>query len=86
MKKFRSLFPLMTTASFAVMMFAACSDDSGTVPPPDPVPPVGDAVELAADGAQQTISIPVDEPWEATSSADWLQLSQMGGKGGESCR
>lgn len=84
MKKFRSLFPLMTTASFAVMMFAACSDDSGTVPPPDPVPPVGDAVELAADGAQQTISIPVDEPWEATSSADWLQLSQMGGKGGES--
>ena len=47
MKKFRSLFPMMTTASFAVMMFAACSDDSGTVPPPDPVPPVGDAVELA---------------------------------------
>ena len=84
MKKFRSLFPMMATASFAVMMFAACSDDSGTVPPPDPVPPVGDAVELAADGAQQTISIPVDEPWEATSSADWLQLSQMGGKGGES--
>lgn len=84
MKKFRSLFPMTAVGALAVMMFASCADDGDAVPGPDPVPPVEDAVELAAVGAQQTIAIPVDEPWEATSSADWLQLSQMGGKGGES--
>lgn len=51
MKKFRSLFPMTAVGALAVMMFASCADDGDAVPGPDPVPPVEDAVELAAVGA-----------------------------------
>lgn len=72
----------------AVPLLTACSDDETTEPGTDPTPPPQETgiFELASDGEQQDVTIPIAEPWEATSSANWLQLSQMGGKGGESVK
>lgn len=80
------LLSWMSVAACAVVMLAACSDDDNADPGPGPTPPPvdEDVFELSSDGEQKDVTIPIAEPWEATSSADWLQLSQMGGKGGES--
>lgn len=85
MKKLRRL-SLISAAMFAALAFTACTDDENGGPDPDPTPPPVDesVVQLSSDGEQKPVTIPIAEPWEATSSADWLQLSQMGGKGGES--
>lgn len=85
MKKLKTLsfIPIML---ITVLALAACSnDDNGGTEPGPTLPPTGeDIVEIASDGEQKAVTVPIAEPWEATSSADWLQLSQMGGKGGES--
>lgn len=85
MKKLRRL-SLMAAGLFAMLAFTACSDDEGGGTGPDPTPPPvdEDVFQLSSDGEQKAVTVPIAEPWEATSSADWLQLSQMGGKGGES--
>lgn len=77
--------PLKLLALCAILIMPACSDDevadTGTVQ--NPPPPTSGTVELASTGAKANVTIPISTPWEASSSADWLQLSQMGGKGGE---
>ena len=85
MKKLKTL-SFMFMAAFAVTMLPSCSDDDDTTDGTDPTPPAvdEDVFQLSSDGEQKPVTIPIAEPWEATSSADWLQLSQMGGKGGES--
>lgn len=85
-KLFSYLFPVMMT--LAAFTLFSCSDDDSAEPGTEPTPPAVDegVVEISSDGEQKDVVIPVDEPWEATSSADWLQLSQMGGKGGESVK
>lgn len=82
----RLKFALIALCS--VPLFTACSDDDNADPGTGPTPPVtGEGIfELESDGAEKDVVIPVAEPWEATSSANWLQLSQMGGKGGESVK
>ena len=77
---------LALTALCAVQLFTACSDDGNADDGQAPTTPVigGDVFELAPGGEQKNVEIPIAEPWEAVSSAGWLQLSQMGGKGGES--
>ena len=85
MKKLRRL-SLIGAALLTALAFAACTDEDSGNPDPGPTPPPGseDVVQLSSDGEQKAVTVPISEPWEATSSADWLQLSQMGGKGGES--
>lgn len=85
MKKLRRL-SLIGAALLTALAFAACTDEDSGNPDPDTTPPPGseDVVQLSSDGEQKAVTVPISEPWEATSSADWLQLSQMGGKGGES--
>lgn len=78
-------FPLKLMAMLAILITPACTDEETTgestqTPPPDIT---GGTVELASTGEQANVTIPISTPWEASSSADWLQLSQMGGKGGE---
>lgn len=66
----------------------SCSSDEELSPGPDPDPIIPDngIVSLSAEGQQTDVTIPTAQPWEAESSADWLQLSQMGGKGGENVK
>lgn len=66
----------------------SCSSDEELSPGPDPDPIIPDngIVSLSAEGQQADVTIPTAQPWEAESSADWLQLSQMGGKGGENVK
>lgn len=87
MKNLRKL-QLSIIALCTLPIISACSDDESTDPGNGPTPPVTEngIIELASEGAQENVSIPISEPWEATSSANWLQLSQMGGKGGESVK
>ena len=85
MKKLINWHSMLATL-FAAMALTACSDDDNGGTGDDPTPPVvgEDVFQLSPDGEQKAVTIPINEAWEATSSADWLQLSQMGGKGGES--
>ena len=85
MKKTMKL-QLALAALCAVQLFTACSDDGNADDGQAPTTPVigEDVFELAPGGEQKNVEIPIAEPWEAVSSAGWLQLSQMGGKGGES--
>lgn len=66
----------------------SCGSDDELTPgtDPDPVVPDNGIVNMSPDGEQTDVTIPTSQPWEASSSADWLQLSQMGGKGGESVK
>ena len=85
MKKLSRL-SFICAALLAALAFAACADDDSGNPDLGPTPPPvdEDVFQLSSDGEQKAVTVPISEPWEATSSADWLQLSQMGGKGGES--
>lgn len=87
MKRYYQLFFKCIIACAIPFTMACSSDDDATPEPgPDPVVPGDDIIKLSSDGEQKDIIIPSGSSWEASSSADWLQLSQMGGKGGESVK
>lgn len=87
MKNFYRL-SLWCIMACTIPLTLACDNDDELSPgsDPDPVVPDNGIVSLSADGEQADVTIPTAQPWEASSSADWLQLSQMGGKGGESVK
>lgn len=87
MKNFYRLSQWCIMACTISMTLSCSSDEELPVgPDPDPTVPDNGIVNLSADGEQTDVTIPTTQPWEASSSAEWLQLSQMGGKGGENVK
>lgn len=88
MKNFYQLPLSLCILACTVQLTSSCSSESQLPngPDTDPIVPGNGMVSMSAGGEQADIIIPTALPWEASSSAGWLQLSQMGGKGGETVK